>query len=46
MFIPYCLAFNFKIQITYKSASRLVEKHNKHENVINIWDEPIKKVQP
>jgi hypothetical protein len=28
------------------SAIGLLEKYNKHENVIAIWDEPIKKAQP
>jgi hypothetical protein len=27
-------------------CTRIVGKHNKHENVIVNWDEPIKKVQP
>jgi hypothetical protein len=26
--------------------TKIIEKHNKHENLIAIWDEPIKKVQP
>jgi len=26
--------------------SKIVGEHNKHENVIAIWDELIKKVQP
>jgi hypothetical protein len=25
---------------------RIVKEHNKYENVLAIWDEPIKKVQP
>jgi hypothetical protein len=29
-----------------KEWTRIVGKHNKHENVIAIWDEPIKEVQP
>jgi hypothetical protein len=29
-----------------KECIRIVGKHNKHENLIAIWDEPIKKVQP
>jgi hypothetical protein len=29
-----------------KECIRIVASHNKHENVITIWDEPIKKVQP
>jgi hypothetical protein len=29
-----------------KECTKIVEEHNKHENVITIWDEPIKKVQP
>jgi hypothetical protein len=29
-----------------KECTRIVGKHNKHENVITICDEPIKKVQP
>jgi hypothetical protein len=28
-----------------KEFTRIVEKHNKHENLIAIWDEPIKRVQ-
>jgi hypothetical protein len=27
-------------------CTRIVGGHNKHENVIAIWDKPIKKVQP
>jgi hypothetical protein len=30
----------------YKKCIRIVGKHNKLENVIAIWDEPLKKVQP
>jgi hypothetical protein len=29
-----------------KECIRIVGGHNKHENVIAIWNEPIKKVQP
>jgi hypothetical protein len=29
-----------------KEWTRIIRKHNKHENLIAIWDEPIKKVQP
>jgi hypothetical protein len=29
-----------------KECIKSVGKHNKHENVIAIWDESIKKVQP
>jgi hypothetical protein len=29
-----------------KECTRIIGKHNKHENLIAIWDEPIKKVQP
>jgi hypothetical protein len=29
-----------------KECTKIVGKHNKYENVIVIWDEPIKKVQP
>jgi hypothetical protein len=29
-----------------KECNRIIGKHNKHENLIAIWDEPIKKVQP
>jgi hypothetical protein len=29
-----------------KEYIRIVGKHNKHENLIVIWDESIKKVQP
>jgi len=29
-----------------KEGTRIVAEHNKHENLISIWDEPIKKVQP
>jgi hypothetical protein len=29
-----------------KKCTRIVGEHNKHENVIAIRDEPIKKVQP
>jgi hypothetical protein len=25
-----------------KECIKIVEKHNKHENIIAIWDEPIK----
>jgi hypothetical protein len=28
-----------------KECTGIVGSHNKHENVIAIWDEPIKKVQ-
>jgi hypothetical protein len=28
-----------------KECTRIIGKHNKHENLIAIWDEPIKKVQ-
>jgi len=28
-----------------KECIRIVRGHNKHENVIAIWDEPIRKVQ-
>jgi hypothetical protein len=28
-----------------KECTRIIEKHNKHENLIAIWDEPIEKVQ-
>jgi hypothetical protein len=46
---------SFKIQwnhLVYKDSfccnecTRVFGKHNKHENLIAIWDEPIKKVQP
>jgi hypothetical protein len=29
-----------------KECIKIVEKQNKHENLIAIWDELIKKVQP
>jgi hypothetical protein len=29
-----------------KKCTKIVGEHNKHENVITIWDEAIKKVQP
>jgi len=29
-----------------KECIRSLGEHNKHENLIAIWDEPIKKVQP
>jgi hypothetical protein len=29
-----------------KECTRIVGEYDKHENVIAIWDEPIKKVQP
>jgi len=29
-----------------KECTKIVGEHNKHENLIAIWDEPIKKVQP
>jgi hypothetical protein len=29
-----------------KECTKIVVEHNKHENLIAIWDEPIKKVQP
>jgi hypothetical protein len=29
-----------------KECIRIVGEHNKHEDLITIWDEPIKKVQP
>jgi len=29
-----------------KECIVIVGKHNEHENLIAIWDEPIKKVQP
>jgi hypothetical protein len=28
-----------------KESTMIVGKHNKHENLIVIWNEPIKKVQ-
>jgi hypothetical protein len=28
-----------------KECTMIVQKQEKHENVITIWDEPIKKVQ-
>jgi hypothetical protein len=29
-----------------KECTRIIGEQNKHENLIAIWDEPIKKVQP
>jgi hypothetical protein len=29
-----------------KECIKIVGGHDKHENVIAIWDEPMKKVQP
>ncbi len=29
-----------------RECTRIVGEHNKYENVIAIWDDPIKKVQP
>jgi hypothetical protein len=29
-----------------KECTRIIGKHNKIENLIAIWDEPFKKVQP
>jgi hypothetical protein len=29
-----------------KECTMIVGEHNKHKNLIGIWDEPIKKVQP
>jgi hypothetical protein len=29
-----------------KECTRIVGKHNKHENVTSIWDELIKEIQP
>jgi hypothetical protein len=29
-----------------KDCTRIIGEHNKHENLITIWDEPIKEVQP
>jgi len=29
-----------------KEYIRIIREYNKHENLIAIWDEPIKKVQP
>jgi hypothetical protein len=29
-----------------KECTRIIGEHNKHENLIAIWDEPIKKFQP
>jgi hypothetical protein len=26
--------------------TKIIEEHNNHENLIAIWDEPMKKVQP
>ncbi len=30
----------------YKECTKIVGEYSKHENVIAIWDEPIKKAQP
>jgi hypothetical protein len=30
----------------YIKECKIIGKQNKHENLVAIWDEPIKKVQP
>ncbi len=44
MFIPYCLGSIFKNPNYIKTWIKIVGET--HENVVAIWDELIKKVQP
>jgi hypothetical protein len=43
MYVPYYLVLISRIQTIERNALGLLEKHNNHENVITICDEPIKK---
>jgi hypothetical protein len=44
--LSYIVGFHFMNLNYIKECTRIVGKHNKHENLIAIWDESIKKVQP
>ncbi len=44
--LSHIVWFQFHESKLYKECNRIVGEHNKHENLIAIWDEPIKKVQP
>jgi hypothetical protein len=46
MFIPILFSFHVNNPNYIVAGALMMENQSKHENVIAIWDEPTKKVQP